>query len=443
MKKTTQLTLGLTLLLAFSSFAQDPALPPTDPTASASDVISLFSNTYTNVSVDTWRTEWSIGDLEEIQINGNDTKKYTNLNFVGIETVGPNMIDASEMATFHVDVYTPNMTSVRIKLVDFGADGAFGGDDDTEHEITFVPEMAEWNSFDIPLSDFVGLTSRSNIAQIIFAGTPAGEGTLYIDNVYFSAIEVQSDVPSIAAPTPTRDAENVISLFSNAYSNVEVDSWRTDWSVATLEDVQIAGNDTKLYTSLSFVGVETVGPNMIDAGTMEYFHVDVWTPNMNLFRVKLVDFGADGEFAGGDDTEHELVFTPTPNTWNSYDILLSDFVNLTSRSNIAQIIFSGTPAGAGIAYIDNVYFTNQSLSLADISRKAISIFPNPSSNYITIKSESAIDTVEIVNMLGQSVKSISVGQSEFNIDVSDFETGIYLMNIKSNGVITKKRFAKN
>ena len=41
---------------------------------------------------------------------------------------------------------------------------------------------------------------------------------------------------------------------------------------------------------------------------MEHFNLDVWTPDATTFRVKLVDFGADAAFGGGDDTEHELAF---------------------------------------------------------------------------------------------------------------------------------------
>ncbi|MEN9345745.1 MAG: hypothetical protein RLZZ60_1214, partial [Bacteroidota bacterium] len=42
-----------------------------------------------------------------------------------------------------------------------------------------------------------------------------------------------AQTPSSAAPTPTSLAANVISLFSNAYTNVNVDTWRTSWSSAT------------------------------------------------------------------------------------------------------------------------------------------------------------------------------------------------------------------
>jgi hypothetical protein len=60
-------------------------------------VISLFSDAYTDVVVDTWLTPWSQGTYEEVVVAGNPVKKYTNLNFAGIETAGVNLLDVSGM----------------------------------------------------------------------------------------------------------------------------------------------------------------------------------------------------------------------------------------------------------------------------------------------------------------------------------------------------------
>lgn len=147
--------------------------------------ISLFSDLGDDVTVDTWRTSWSNADYEEVEFDGRLTKYYSNLNFVGIETVA-NQIDASEMTHFHTEIYTTNATVFRIKLVDFGPDGGFQGGDDTEHEIVIEnPAQGEWVSLDIPLSQFEGLTNTANIAQLIYSAAPAGEANVYVDNVYF------------------------------------------------------------------------------------------------------------------------------------------------------------------------------------------------------------------------------------------------------------------
>jgi len=342
--------------ITFNSTSGGGNVPTTaapTPTRDSSDVISLFSGAYTNVPVDTWRTPWSAAVLEDITIQGNPTKKYSQLDFVGIETV-TNQLNITGMTHIHLDVWSPDFTFFGIKLVDFGANGAFGGGDDTEHQVNFqAPAKGKWVRLDIPLSDFTGLTTREHIAQYILVGQPSGASTIFVDNVYFFNAPNE---PITAAPTPTRNPADVISLFSDAYNNVPVDTWRTPWSAAVLEDIDIQGNPTKKYSQLDFVGIETV-TNQLNITGMTHVHLDVWSPDFTLFGIKLVDFGANGAFGGGDDTEHQVnINTPAQGQWVSLDIPLSEFTGLTTREHIAQYILVGVPTGATTIYVDNVYF---------------------------------------------------------------------------------------
>lgn len=336
----------------------EPTMAAPTPTQAATQVISLFSDAYTDEPVDTWRTDWSAATFEDVMIDGNPTKKYSALDFAGIETVA-NPIDASDMTHFRIDIWSPDFSVLGIKLVDFGADGAFGGGDDVEQQINFdMPMQGEWVSFDIPLSDFTGLTSQANIAQYILVGQPSGATTVFVDNVYFYTEEDGGNLtePAEAAPAPSASEADVISLFSDAYTDVPVDTWRTDWSSATFEDITVDGNATKKYSALDFVGIETVA-NTIDASDMTHFHLDVWSADITVFGIKLVDFGADGAFGGGDDVEHQINFdAPAQGGWVSYDIPLADFTGLTTRGNVAQYILVGQPTGATTIFVDNVYF---------------------------------------------------------------------------------------
>ena len=346
---------------------EEPTVAAPTPTVPEADVISLFSDAYTDVTVDTWSADFDDADVADIEIEGNPTKLYTNLVFAGIEFVSE-QIDATAMTHFHMDVWTPDPTAVpaafKIKLVDFGPDGDFNTGT-TEHEIslddTTTPAMATgtWVGLDIPLSDFTGLTSRTNLAQLILSGDP---NTVYVDNVYFYRTGGGGDVPLVAAPTPTVPEADVVSMFSNAYTDVLVDTWSVDFDQADVEDVQVAGDDTKLYTNLVFsIAEATTQP--IDASQMTAFHMDIWTPDPSAapaaFRIKLVDFGPDGAFGGGDDSESELSFdaTTTPalatGEWVSFDIPLADFSGLVETAHIAQLILSGDP---NTVYVDNVYF---------------------------------------------------------------------------------------
>ncbi|MES2487111.1 MAG: T9SS type A sorting domain-containing protein [Bacteroidota bacterium] len=200
----------------------EPMTPAPDPTLPQSQVISMFSGVYTNVPVDTWHTDWSSAGLQDIQIQGNDTKKYTGLNYVGAETVA-NQIDATDMTHFNIDVWSPNFTQFRIKLVDFGANGVYDGvgvADDKEHELTFeTPVQSQWISYHIPLGNFTNLATRANLAQYIFSTSNAG--TVFIDNVYFSnetaAGTQQFTKGSVALyPNPAHDVLNL-----NAQQTIE------------------------------------------------------------------------------------------------------------------------------------------------------------------------------------------------------------------------------
>lgn len=346
----------------------DPAPMPTVP---AENVISLFSNAYTNVPIDTWATGWlySTAVLQEIQIQGDDVKLYTTLNFNGIEFASQT-IDATEMTHFHMDIWTPDPTALpktfKVLMVDFGPDGVFDGGDDKSHELTFRantnPALVtkQWVQIDVPLSAFTGLTTKAHLAQLVISGDLP---TVYLDNVYFykqgSGTVTE---PTSPAPTPNYPAGNVISLFSNAYPNVTVDTWSASWDQADVADILVAGNATKLYTNLVFAGIEFISQT-VDATTMTHFRMDFWTPDPTaspaIFKIKIVDFGANGAFGGGDDVEHELTLNassvPSLSTgnWVSFDIPLSSFTGLITKGHLAQLIISGDP---NTVYIDNVLF---------------------------------------------------------------------------------------
>ncbi|MDE2679440.1 MAG: hypothetical protein OXI76_16195 [Gemmatimonadota bacterium] len=339
-----------------------PNAPPPTPEVPAEDVISLFSDAYADVHVDTWSAVWDQADVEDVRIGGNAAKKYTNLNYAGIEfTSQP--VDASAMTELHVDLWTNDASAFRIKLVDFGANGVFGGGDDTEHEITLnegsMPPIktGEWNVLDIPLSAFAGLASRGNLAQMIISGSSP---TVYLDNVFF--YKTVAPEPAEPAPTPTHSADKVVSLFSDAYDDATVDTWSASWDQADVEDVEIAGDATKKYTNLVFAGIEFTSAT-VDATAATHFHFDLWTPDATsspaAFRVKLVDFGADGGFGGGDDTEHEIALTDASDPplasgeWVSYDIPFEVLEGLTARGHLAQMIISGDP---NTVFLDNIYF---------------------------------------------------------------------------------------
>jgi hypothetical protein len=167
-------------------------------------------------------------------------------------------------------------------------------------------------------------------------------------------VNVANDlVPAVAAPTPTNLEADVFSLFSNAYTDNAVATWSADWDQAALEDITVATNATKVYKGLVFAGIDFGAT--YDVSTFTHLHVDVWLPVATSFKLKLVDFGANGAYAGGDDTEGTAEKTGlTTKAWQSLDFDLTTFTGLAARAHIAQIIVLGSASET--VYFDNVYF---------------------------------------------------------------------------------------
>ncbi len=428
----------------------EPMTAAPTPTLAPEDVISLFSDPYTDVNVDTWNTGWSAANYEEVLIESNPTKKYSILNFNGIEITNPSIdVTTPQMNNFHMDIWSPNSTEFRVKLVDFKGDGYQGTNGDTEAELSFVLTPNAWNSLDIPLSDFMnaGMTAMTDINQLVISSDPAGASTVYMDNVYFSSESTPQDEPMTAAPTPTLAPENVISLFSDPYTDVNVDTWNTDWSAANYEEVLIEGNPTKKYTALNFNGTETTSPS-IDATTpgMMYFHMDIWTPNSTEFRVKLVDFKGDGYQGSNGDTEAELSFTPSIGEWVSLDIPLSEFTDagMTAMTDINQLVISSDPAGTSTIFIDNVYFaTEPSLAIDTKLTMITSVYPNPSTSTWNFSAEQPIDHIEIFDITGKKVLSTQLGDKQFTISGSHLRSGVYFAKLKSNQSFQTIKLIKN
>ena len=296
-----------------------------------------------------------------------------------------------------------------------------------------------WEELVFDFSKRIGESNDQIVIFPDFAVTPArgSDNICYVDNIRFDGSGPALDVPLIAAPTPTAAAANVISMFSKPYTDVAVNTWRTDWSVGVLSDITIAGDATKKYAGLDFVGIEAKGANAIDASGMSFFHVDAWTPNMTQFKIKWVDFGADNNFGGGDDTEHEMTYAnPTQKAWNTYKIPMSDFTGLKSVTHLSQLIFGGTPTGSGVLYIDNVYFSKTATSVSQANAKpVVTLYPNPSNKTVTLNCETMMDEIAIFSTSGKLIKTLYNVKPNPSIDISDLAAGIYHISIKTAATV--------
>jgi hypothetical protein len=224
----------------------------------------------------------------------------------------------------------------------------------------YVPVDHSPNYFDYESSDpSVAVVERGKI-KVVGSGQATVTASLEGHSVTGTITLTGNPRPATAAATPTLPAGDVISMFSDAYHDVPVDSWRANWggSTATLEEFVVAGSNTKMYASLNFAGI-TFESAKVDASQMTHFHLDVYAPAGTNFRVKLVSFPPD-QSAGVQTTDLILNSSTTPafapGAWSSLDIPLTDFELPTSWdwAHVGQLVLSTTDAQ--LVLVDNVYW---------------------------------------------------------------------------------------
>ena len=94
------------------------------------------------------------------------------------------------------------------------------------------------------------------------------------------------------------------------------------------------------------------------------------------------------------------------------------------------------------ATLGSVVVTTNSLAVSDFNAINVSLFPNPTSDNITIESDKHITDVLIYNTLGQTVKSASPQATNFSVETSYLNSGVYFVNLKTDTASKTLKFIK-
>ena len=118
------------------------------------------------------------------------------------------------------------------------------------------------------------LTEIKQIKTDAQSDANGGPGDVYFDNIYFWKESTTATEPSASAPAPTEDASNVISVFSDAYTDIAASNLirtgqGTDATIAT-----IANNEVYKQANLNYQGLNIGSANgdaLNDVSSMEYY----------------------------------------------------------------------------------------------------------------------------------------------------------------------------
>ena len=94
------------------------------------------------------------------------------------------------------------------------------------------------------------------------------------------------------------------------------------------------------------------------------------------------------------------------------------------------------------ATLGSVVVTSNTLSVSDFNTINVSLFPNPTTNNISIQSDKQITDVAIYNTLGQTVKNASPQATNFSIETSNLNTGVYFVTLKTDAASKTIKFIK-
>ncbi|MBT4927717.1 hypothetical protein HON17_05815, partial [bacterium] len=212
------------LILSQILFSQ-PTTVPAAPMMAATDVISIYSDSYTDIA-----TNYNPGWGQPTTVNttyltvgdpANNVLAYTGFTFQGTELTAT---DASSMDFLHIDVWVAAGTDRLLKVTP--VNNATGGTGANDILVNVPLTPGAWNSIDIPKSDFTGMT-WDNVFQLKFDGQFNGDGSaqaagydVYLDNIYFGKNANTSLVPLTVPPAPTMAAADVISIYSDSYTDI-------------------------------------------------------------------------------------------------------------------------------------------------------------------------------------------------------------------------------
>lgn len=214
-------------------------------------------------------------------------------------------------------------------------------------------------------------SSNPAVAQINELGditiTNLGETTITaaLSNVEASgSLVLNVENEFLFAPTPpARNSEDVIAVFSDAYTNVPVDYYNGFFTPdgqttqGGAPPLDFNGDQIINYTDLNFVGIGTflnVAP--IDASSMTTLHLDIKVNEEinsgDFIRVQLINAVGNNESSG---TITLNASDLRQDEWVSFDFPLSDFTGLADRSQIGLLFFVSDSTISDI-FVDNIYY---------------------------------------------------------------------------------------
>jgi len=357
-------------------------------------------------------------------INTSETvAKFTALQ-LGQPYAGVESMHGSDIGTFdltasnalvNIMVYKTKISDVGIKYVT-----PSGG---AQMELKVANTVVnQWELITIDFSDYIGLGETTGLDQIVifpdFIARDADD-VIYFDNISFGPFESGEN---IELPVDFElDTDYGLIGFEGAESTVVAnpDTSGENTSETVVETIKTEGAQFYAGTAM---GLDAP----IDFSESEIISIKTWSPKADIpVRLKL-------EAAG--DVFIELDTNTTLE--NQWETLTWDFSGQTAGIDFTTVVvfFEFVPdlPGDGSTYYYDDIEVAQALSISDYESFSVSSFPNPVNDTWNVSSADEISQINIYNILGENVATFSPYMNTYSLDMSHYDSGIYLMKIVSS-----------
>lgn len=134
-------------------------------------------------------------------------------------------------------------------------------------------------------------------------------------------------------------------------------------------------------------------------------------------------------------------FIPTYSEWKEANIV--SLIGPFCVSNF-RFKFEFNSGGGNNLYIDNINISYENTTGTNsFDNQEISVYPNPSSDFLKISAFKNIDEINFYDIMGKKVYSNKTNTKTLDLNISNFKNGYYSIQIKVGEFIKVKSFIKN
>ena len=137
--------------------------------------------------------------------------------------------------------------------------------------------------------------------------------------------------------------------------------------------------------------------------------------------------------------------TPAGGTYSGTGVAGGTFTPATAGIGTHVISYTVTDGNNCSRTVTSNIVVDACASIDEVENSSLVIFPNPTKTDLTIVSESnPIVSINVYDATGRLVEAISnINTNKINVDVTEYSTGVYNFEIKTNTSVLRKRVIKN